>query len=90
MSDSKDQPQAPAVSLFDIMLSVGILVLVGTVIFNTIRVNSMKKEAEKTFAHMCWMTQMVFGVPDTSLTQIEACYNLRDEIYNGWEALKIE
>ena len=90
MSDSKDQPQAPAVSLFDIMLSVGILVLVGTVIFNTIRVNSMKKEAEKTFAHICWMTQMVFGVADTAMNPIETCYNLRDEIYNGWEALNVE
>ena len=50
----------------------------------------MKKEAEKTFAHICWMTQMVFGVADTAMNPIETCYNLRDEIYNGWEALNVE
>jgi|TARA_B110000263_G_scaffold238220_1_gene239249 hypothetical protein len=88
MSDSKDQPQAPVISFFDIMLSIGMLVLVGTVIFNTIRVNSMKKEAEKTVAQLCWITEMVFGAPDTSMTLMEACYGLRDNIFESWEALK--
>jgi len=88
MSDSKNQPQAPAISFFDITLSIGLLILVGTVVFNTIRINSINKEAEKTVAQLCWMTQMVFGVPDTSMTLMEACYGLRDEIFESWGALK--
>jgi len=30
---------------------------------------------------------MVFGPPDTSMTLMEACYGLRDEIFESWEAL---
>ncbi len=88
MSDQKNQSRSLLPSLFDTVLVIGILALVGIVIFNTVRINSLNKEAEKTVAQLCWMTQMVFGPPDTSLTQMEACNNLRNEIYESWEALK--
>jgi hypothetical protein len=88
MSDSKNQSQSLLPSLFDTVLVIGILALVGTVIFNTIRINSLNKEAEKTVAQLCWITEMVFGAPDTSMTLMEACYGLRDEIFESWEALK--
>ena len=88
MSDSKNQPQSSLPSFLDMMLAMGVLLIVFTLVFNTIRISSINKEAEKTMAHLCWMTQMVFGVPDTSMTLMEACYGLRDEIFESWGALK--
>ena len=83
MSDSKNQTALP--SLVDATIILVALGLITMVIFNTIRINSLKKEADLTMPHVCFLTEMVFG-PVPPEAKVEACNTLREKLQESWEA----
>ena len=60
------------------------LVLIGLLVWNTIRIKATADLAYRNKTHLCWMMNVAFGPPDGG--QIESCEKLRDTSVEIWEA----
>mgnify|MGYP001145609368 CR=1 FL=1 len=61
------------------------LALIGTVTFNAVRLNELSHIAEANKAHLCWITETIFG--KVSEDTHRACDELQGRILETWQAM---
>ena len=70
-------------TIMDVSLAMVMLALLFAGVYNTIAVNRLTKLEQINKAHICGLTNMMFG-PVNPEGHIELCNSLRDDLYSEW------
>ena len=70
--------------MLDVVAVALVLALIGAVIWNTVRLSSVVDSTERNRAHLCWMTETIFGNPEEGTHR--ACEELQRRLLEAWQA----
>jgi hypothetical protein len=76
--------QQASSALVDYVIVVVSFVVVAAVIWNTVRLSSVVESTERNQAHLCWMTETIFGNPEEGTHR--ACEELQRRLLEAWQA----
>jgi hypothetical protein len=79
---SKKQPINTG-TIIDVVIACAIILIVLLTIWNTIRIQSITRQTDINKAHICGVTNMIFG-PVAPEQHKELCKLLRNDLYNEW------
>ncbi len=77
--------KTPIPNIMDTIFIGIIFIVIGLLVWNTVRIGIIQEATHRNEAHLCWMMSAVFG-PPTSGNPPEACQSVRDNAEEMWES----